>query len=218
MSDDPRDQAALVRPPTAAEREAAVERLSDAFAQDVLALEEFERRVATAYRAASTQDLVRLLADLPAPTVSEETIPGGVAIAAPLVSMPPRIAAIFANVERNGPLEVPSRLDIRSYFGNVELDLSAAQFAPGVTEISIRAFCGNVELSVPTGAVVENYGSGILASFTSRAPAPGESAGAPPSIVRLRITGWAALGNVEIDARPSTAELSLPPLRRISRQ
>src|SRR6185503_4396490 len=118
---------------------------------------------------------------------------------------PRRIAAFFSNVERDGPIEIPSRLEIRSYFGNVELDLSAARFAPGITEIAIRVFCGNVELRVPANAVVENDGVAILASFSSHAAEPTRNT--TENVVRLHVKGRAILGNVEIEPAVDAAHL-----------
>ena len=189
-------------PLSASDREAVVSRLSAAFANDVLPLDEFERRVAEAYRAASRAELASLLGDLPAAADSG----AGVALA----SVPERVAALFGNVERGGAVVVPSRLEIRALFGNVELDLSEARVGPGTTEISIRAVCGNVELRLPAHALVENHGSGTLASFTCRAPLPAHaasSAGEP----RVRVTGRAVLANVEI----GTAETA-PDVRRLT--
>ena len=166
-------------------REAVIARLSTAFAHDELSLDEFEQRAAAVYRASAPAELQRLVADLP------------VRAQAAMTDAPPplasRIGAVFANVERGGALTVPPRIDIRAVLANVELDLSAAHFQPGVTEISIRAFLGNVELRLPAGARVENHGSGTMASFTSRVP-PASGA----SAVQVRITGRAVLANVEI--------------------
>lgn len=53
------------RPLTSQERESAVARLSTAFAQDVLSMEEFERRVAEAYKAPTPAALARLVENFP---------------------------------------------------------------------------------------------------------------------------------------------------------
>ena len=171
-----------------AEREAVVSRLSSAFAHDVISLEEFERRCASAYRVASQAELAVLVADLPAPVPARST-PGGV----PLVPLQERISAVFGNVERAGLMSVPPRLDIHSIFGNVELDLRAAHFGAGLTEISVTAVFGNIEMKLPAYVAVENHGSGMLASFTCK----GANPDSPQCIVRL--TGSAVLANVEIE-------------------
>ncbi len=180
---------------TSEAREGAIARLSTAFAHDVLSLEEFERRTTAAYRAKSSNELEHLLADLPVPRAS-----GGDPVVA-FQPIAPRIAAVFANVERGGVVIVPARLEIRALFGNVELDLSEARFEPGVTEISIRSMFGNVEIRLPRGAQVENHGSAMLGSFTSH-----RSGSMEPSAVRILVTGRAVLANVELTAgRPAEA-------------
>ena len=172
-----------------AEREAVVARLSDAFAHDLLPLDEFERRCAEAYRAPSAAALAALVSDLPVQAPVRQ-----VDSSAP-APLPQRIRAVFGNVERGGVVEMPARLEITSLFGNVELDLADAHFGAGVTEISVRAVFGNVEITLPAHATVENHGSGILASFTCRASRGSRTGQGGPVV---RITGSALLANVEI--------------------
>src|SRR5689334_14865788 len=113
----------LARTPSAAERERVVEQLSQAFAQDLLPLEEFERRVALAYRVESPGDLRALTVDLvaPAPTSGAMT---------PATSQ--RIGAVLSNMERRGMQVVPARLEVRAFLANVELDLARARLSSPV--------------------------------------------------------------------------------------
>jgi hypothetical protein len=184
VSELPRSRALV---PTTDAREAAIERLSHAFAHDVLSIEEFEDRTALVYRAASMDELASLVADLPSASVAADS-----GRQAGLAPMSPRIAAAFASVERGGVVAVPPRLDIRAVFGNVELDLSRAEFGPGVTEISVRALFGNVEIRLPEGAQVENHGAASLGSFVVNAAGDGSL-----SEVRVLVTGRAVFANIE---------------------
>ena len=185
MSDSPR---AIV--PTSDAREAAIARLADAFAHDVLSMDEFERRTEMAYRAGSASELATLVADLPAATGTG----GGQAVG--LVALSSLVSAAFSNVARGGAMAVPPRLDIRAVFGNVELDLSEAVFGAGVTEISIRAIFGNVEIRLPSGARVESHGAATLGSYVVY-PATGMSR----REVQVLATGRAIFANVELDPR-----------------
>lgn len=180
-------QGAIVPTPDA--REAAIARLADAFAHDVLSMDEFEHRTELAYRARSAHELATLVTDLPAAT------PQGGPLAGP-VAMPALLSAAFSNVVRGGAMVVPPRLDIRAVFGNVELDLGSAVFGAGVTEISIRAVFGNVEIRLPPGAQVESHGAATVGSFTVL---PG--AGGVRSEVRVLATGRAIFANVELGAK-----------------
>lgn len=187
---DERTGAALAARPSLEAREAAVARLSAAFAHEVLSLDEFERRTTDAYRAASGTELAALVADLPA-TVGTNGPSGA------LPEMPARVAAAFSNVERGGAAVVPPRLEIRAVFGNVELDLGTARFGDGVTEISIQAVFGNVRILLPPGVRVQNHGAATLGSFVSRCTSGGAASNA-----QVLVTGRALFANVELTDDP----------------
>ncbi len=161
------------------------------FAEDCLSLDEFERRVAVAYQARTVGDLDMLVADLaPAPTVSATVPTHG------------RIVTILSNNERNGAMPVPRHFDIVSVLGNVELDMSDATFAPGVTEIEISAVFGNVEITVPFGIRVESAGNALLGNFDYKTTNIGGYAADTERLIR--ITGHAVFSSVEISTAPST--------------
>ncbi|MBA3670472.1 MAG: DUF3565 domain-containing protein [Gemmatimonadaceae bacterium] len=110
-------------------------------------------------------------------------------------SRPAKISALFSSVERGSPAVVPPRLEISAVFGNVELDLRTSHFDPQGTEIIITATFGNVEICLPVGTIVENHGSGILASVRCRV---GEPMDASAPRAHVRITGRAILSSIEI--------------------
>ena len=206
MSDLPSDDSSVTPRLSPAEREAAIARLSAAFAQDVLPVEEFEQRVAAVYRAGSPVDLSALVADLPSPTLptGRSVVAGS---GAELAAVPQRIDAIFGSVDRGGRLNVPPRLEIRSVFGNVELDLSDAHFGAGLTEIEVLAVFGNIELRLPAHVVVENHGNGMLANFSCRTPSSADGVRVSADAPLVRVTGKAVLGNVEIEVAPAGPDL-----------
>lgn len=175
-------------PPLSA-RERVVDLLQLRFADDCLSMAEFERRVAVAYQAKSLGELNALVADL-APAAIDASVPER-----------GRIVAILSNNERSGTPPVPRRLEIVAVLGNVELDLSDATFASGITEIDISAVFGNVEISVPPGIRVESSGSAFLGNFDHKTTA---IIGYPNDAERaLRITGHAVFSSVEIGAAPA---------------
>jgi hypothetical protein len=188
------------------EREQAVARLSDAFARDVIVVEEFERRLEAVYRAADSAELAALTRDLPraAPEPGERRATGRIVPSGGTR----RITAWFSNVERTGATEIPQQLEVTVFAGNVELDLTRTSFPVGVTEIVIRATLGNVELFLPPGVMVENDGGAFLGSFDCHTPdvtrgdvVSGHAITSPASRV-VRITGRAVLSNVEITQVP----------------
>jgi len=176
----------LARALTPAERERTIEQLTVAFAHDLVPLDEFERRVALAYSAASPAELRALTDDLAMPA------PG--AAVAPVAGAMQRVGGVLANVERRGAQVIGPKLDVRSFLANVELDLTRARLSAPVTEIDIRCVLGNVEIRLPAGVDIENHGSGFLGSFECR-DAIGRTA---PNAPVIRILGHATLGSVSI--------------------
>ena len=193
MTDASRDVApvrAAASAPSPADRDRAIARLSDAFATDVLAVEEFERRLDGVYRASALPELDRLVADLPVGTPSDR-------IVMPLArrTSTQRVRSVFSNVERRGFHDIPSHLELRASFANMELDLRSARFGTGVTEISVHAFAANVEVTLPAGSRLDNEGTGFLASFDCVAADDHASDWIGPTV---RITGWAVASHVEV--------------------
>jgi hypothetical protein len=171
-----------------AARERVVEVLSRHFATDVLSMEEFEARVERAYRASSAAELSAITADLP--HVAEPASVPSVAENAALQ----RITATISGHEQRVTGAVPRRMELRSRFGYIELDLTQATFAPGVTEIDIRAFMGYVQIRLPAGVRAECLGSAIAGYFSLKGGAGSGNADAPCIV---RITGRAMFGFAE---------------------
>jgi hypothetical protein len=189
------------------EREAAVSRLSAAFADDVLEVSEFERRLTKVYEAQTAHALVALTHDLPVPAADSgpkgsprsgsKAVSRAESRALDMDRLPvQKIRSVLSRVERDIRGPMPAVLDVRSAFGHVELDLRDAAFPPGVTEIRVRAVCGNVEIDLPEHVEIENDGRAVVGSFAvrHRRGARGER---PAPIVR--ITGRVVLSNVEIE-------------------
>jgi hypothetical protein len=188
-------------------RHATIERLSEAFAQDELGLDEFERRVDAAFDARSLADLDRLVADLGralTPSAVPEIARSGDTGAGPLVLhdsqvRPIRVAlAVLGTTERRGRWSLPRSARVVAVFGNVELDLREVVLPAGVTELFVRALFGNVELTVSPHLAVEASGTAVLGSFSSVSRVPAEPGDEPI----LRVIGSSVFGNVEIHTRP----------------
>jgi hypothetical protein len=191
--------------PTTESRELAIERLSAAFATGAIDTEEFERRVTIAHRSGSLQEIQALLGDLPvgtqAPSLTRELIPPDQA--------PPRARtlSILGSTRRAGRWSVPRQMEVRSYFGNVELDYRNAVLPAGEIVLDLKAVFGNIEITVPPHLAVAAEGNAVLGNFdhVDRAPAQ-HSADAPV----LRITGTSVFGNVEITMRLNDDHPRLP--------
>jgi len=184
-------------------RERAIARLSDAFASDVLDVEEFERRLTLAHRATSIPEIEQTVADLtapapgPAPSAAMAT-PAPAVNASATGASRDTVMAIFGGVERRGSWTLPQRLNAMAVMGGVELDLREAVLPPGVTEIHVIAVMGGVELIVPPNLPVEVTGTAIFGGFghVDRVPAQ-----ADPDRPLLRVHGIAIFGGVEVETR-----------------
>ncbi len=192
-TDDPVDPpASTMAPPVSpAAREKVIALLTELYAHDHLTLDEFERRAAAAYAARSQADLAALTADL-----GDAPVP---ATRASLPSM--NIGVVLGNIVRDMHA-VPRRLEVRTVLGNIELDLTRATFAPGVTEISLRAFMGNIEIQLPPHVGVEDHVSAVLGSFEYRRH-PRASSWVEGSRVAcvVRFTGRVTMSSAEVVIR-----------------
>ncbi len=180
-------------------RERSIARLTEAFAHDVLDMDEFERRLSIAHRSSSGEELATLTADLQA-----EEEPATTALAAPAVVAPQsvrqrqRLLLIMGGTSRRGPWTPPRTLRIIALMGGAELDFREAALAPGVTEVHITAVMGGVSIVVPPHLAVEMDGSAILGGFEHSDRAPTDP---DPDRPVLRVHGLAVMGGVHIETR-----------------
>lgn len=180
-------------------RERSIARLTDAFAHDVLEMDEFERRLSIAHRSNSTEEISALTADLQAeeaPDTTALTVPAAVS---PLsVRDSQRLLLIMGGTSRRGQWTPPRKLRIIALMGGAELDFREAALAPGVTEVHITAVMGGVNIVVPPHLAVEMDGSAIMGGFehSDRAPTHPD-----PDRPILRVYGLAIMGGVNIETR-----------------
>jgi hypothetical protein len=217
------DERPLVRPDRAAQarvhdvRERAIAALSDAFANDALEVEEFERRVTRAHTSESVEEITALTSDL-APTTALAPATVALAPAAPASDAEPEtVYAIFGGVDRRGTWTVPRSWRVVATFGGAQLDLREARFPTGVIDLEVRAVFGGVQIIVPPGLAVEVQGTAIMGGFqnVNRAPAHPD-----PDAPLLRIRGLAFMGGVDVTMRlPGESERQADRRRRVeSRQ
>ncbi len=190
------DRAALVRVHEARERVIAA--LSDAFANDALEVEEFERRVTLAHTAETVEAIAALAADLPAPAAALAPATVALAPAPDENAALETVYAVFGGVDRRGAWTVPRRWRVVAAFGGAQLDLREARFPTGVIDLEVKAVFGGVQIVVPPGLAVEVHGAAILGGFqnVNRAPAHPD-----PDAPLLRVRGIAIMGGVDITMR-----------------
>ncbi len=182
-------------------REQAIAQLSDAFAHDVIEVEEFERRLTLAHRASSLPEIAALVSDLSAPATALVPLTAqalAVESAGPGVQDMAVVTAVFGGVERHGAWTVPRHLEVRAVLGGILLDFREARFLPGVTEVQVSAVLGGIELVVPPWLSVEVSGTAILGGFGH---VERVAAQADPDRPVLRVHGKAILGGVAVETR-----------------
>jgi len=186
------------------QRERTVAALCEQFAADNLALTELERRLDTAHRAHTADELAALLQDLPALRPSAEAArpapPAGVPTG-PSAGKGTRdtrtMVAFMGGVERKGHWAPGRRNLVVAFMGGASLDFRDLKLPPGETEVVLFCFMGGAEIIVPPGLVVDASGIAIMGGFEHASPGPG---GAADGAV-LKVTGVAIMGGVEITER-----------------
>ena len=194
--------------PVANTRDVTIDALCEHFANDIMSVEEFERRVDAAHAATSVDALKELLQDLPGggvPAVVEpQTTPSPApdsqftVTSAGQVKEQGFIVAIMGGSARKGRWSPARKNYSIAVMGGCELDFREAVMGPGVTELQVFTLCGGVEVIVPPGLNVESHAIAIMGGFEHR----GDDYHNPdPHAPTLRITGVAIMGGVEVTVR-----------------
>lgn len=178
-------------------REQVIARLSEGYAQDLYDVEELDRRLDLAHGALTVADLDALVADLGAPTTALVPV-GPQAIDDPTRQERRKIRAIMSSFERKGHWIVPRTMNVRAFWGSVELDFREASFARGETVLDLRVIMGSAELIVPPQLAIDMDVSPIMGSCEHRHRV---SVDPDPSRALLRVTGTVIMGSVEIFTR-----------------
>lgn len=180
------------------ERERAVHLLQEAFADEVIEVEELEQRLERVAQAETPDALAAITSDLP---VVVREIPDE--------SPPVRVLAILGGAERKGEFVMPARMSVTAWCGGADIDLRLARFS-GSHELSCSAVMGGISILVPGHVRVTCRGLGIMGGFSDRSRGTDDS-----SAPELVITGVAFWGGVDVQTRGATARrLPAPRTRR----
>lgn len=192
------------------EREHAVQALCAHYAQDHLSTGELEARFERVYRAEDSSALRTVLEGLPA-------VRGGVPAAPqrPLYELAPpydpsalgtrpqkRMTAIFSGIEKVGRWSPGEHIEGSAVLGSIELDLREAEIPAAGIHMEFSAYLGSVEILLPPGIGADVDCSAFMGSVVDKS-----HAGAPGA-PRVRITGEAVLGSIEVKTKlPKKARL-----------
>lgn len=180
-------------------REQVIARLSEGYAQDLLDVDELDRRLDLAHAAATVAELDALVADLGPVETSTALVPIGTrAIDDPSRAARKKLTVVFGNVERKGAWSVPRELNTRVVFGSGMLDFRDASIGPGTTTLTVSVTFGNLELILPPGLAIDVDVSSIAGNVEERHRVPRTP---DPDQPILRVTGGVRFGNLEISTR-----------------
>jgi hypothetical protein len=121
------------------DRDTAVQRLKDAYAEGHISHEEMDGRLHQVLTAKTQGELARALAPLPAEKAGTTAT----------------IGALSGRIRRRGVWRVPRTLKVESAFGRVHLDLSRAVIEHSVVDIELQLGTGRAKITVPRDAIVD---------------------------------------------------------------
>lgn len=166
------------RSPLGGERDAAVMRVQDAFAQGAISHQELELRLHAVLTAQTSEQMHAALGSLPSPTAGRVV----------------KIVAMSGRIVRQGRWSVPSVLQIESDYGRVSLDFSRATFETPVVDLELQLRFGRAKIIVPAVAVVDL--DGLQAKWKQpRYEVPGHAPSAGPLI---RVSGSMEFGRLTV--------------------
>jgi hypothetical protein len=182
-------------------RERVIQRLTEAFAHDVIGVEELERRLERVYRTQSVAEAEALATDLRgASALGSLVAPGGEHRRVSMDGYPPMavdtFTAIFSSTARRGRWPVPARLEARAFFADATIDLRSAILPGDIVDIHVKVVAANMTIIVPPQLRVVNRVGAFLANVES-SPSLDLAPMVPGSPV-VRITGYATMANLEI--------------------
>jgi len=183
-----------------AERDATVERLSQATGEGRLTLEEFSQRMEQATTARTRAELDRLVTDLPAGSGQPGPVMAG-AHDAPSWHVSP-----VGGLNVFGPWRMGRHVIVVSIVGGARLDLSQAELAAPEVTLTKVSLVGGVRVRVPNGIRVEASGLSLIGGTRAEgAPDPG------PGAPTIHIRAFSLVGGIRIrrdgPGRRSRAEL-----------
>ncbi|MFD3522163.1 DUF1707 domain-containing protein [Streptomyces sp. NPDC058653] len=161
-----------------ADRDTAVRRLQEAYADGHLSHEEMDGLLSQALTAQTHGALEEALVSLPAeepPTTST-------------------IGVHTGRIQRGGAWRVPRTLKVESSFGNVHLDLSRAVIEHPVIDIELQLGTGRARITVPRDAIVEFENMATGWKDTRYKPPRRSGTGGPT----IRISGTMGFGRLKI--------------------
>ncbi|GAB3496074.1 DUF1707 SHOCT-like domain-containing protein [Amycolatopsis cihanbeyliensis] len=187
-----------------ADRERVATFLQQAMSEGRITTVELEERLGAVYAAKTLGELEPVTLDLPGaqpPAVQHNQGTGSQA--------PDRIGgepgskasiALMSGADRKGRWVVPHQHNSFAFWGGIDIDLREARFAEKHSTINAVAIMGGISIVVPDDIIVEVSGIGFMGYFGIQNR--GEVADPHPDAPRVKITGLAFWGAVDVIRKP----------------
>ncbi len=183
------------------DRERINRKLTDAFSQGQLDLNEYQERSRLALNSRYLRELDDLIGDLN-PSVTADRAP------VPQVATHSRVSepgvglsvGFMGGSSRAGAWTTAAGHTALALMGGVELDLREASFNAAESSIFAVAIMGGVAIVVPPGVRVRIHGLPIMGGFGAEGPAINPS-DLPPDAPTVTISGFALWGGVSVQRK-----------------
>jgi hypothetical protein len=172
------------------ERREVDRRLSEALADGVLTLVEYDERTAACWAARTRSDLEVLTRDLPGPA-----IPAPPVVPAQHSTAPRRVLAVMSEADLGVPLLPGQPVQATAVMGAAEVDLRREDL-PREVHVRATAVMGQVKVHVPPGTTVHLTGGAVMGERKARVGPPLQGG----SVVH--VTATAVMGTVQVDDAP----------------
>jgi hypothetical protein len=195
------------------DRERTAERLREAAGEGRLTVDELDERLTRCYAAKTVPELAQLTVDV---VVSgHDAVPGSARAAGVAVKAGPggtgTVVSIMSGSDRSGRWRVAQRLNVISVMGGSDIDLTQAEFAAPVTDITVFSLMGGADIRVPDGVEVQISKFALMGGhdvkLSDQIPPPG----AP--VIRLRMLSIMGGGEVRQGRKLTKAERRLQKAR-----
>ncbi|MFP4365235.1 MAG: DUF1707 domain-containing protein [Spirochaetia bacterium] len=155
---------------TEAERNTVIQQLQDSFAQNIIDMDEFDKRIAMTENAVTKGELQEIVRDLPEPEQDRvNTVKSSETSRTPKVREAGGfILNVFSGTDRKGVWRPAEETSVISVFGGSDIDLRKAVFAYDTIYIHTVSVFGGTDIIIPPGVNVDVRGIGIFGGFDSK--------------------------------------------------
>jgi len=190
-------------------RQATIDRLTEAFAADVIGMDEYERRAEAANAAKRTDDLRALSADLPAPRPAAPAVRGkatskpasssrkaldpSIVGAAPITT-----GCVMGDRRLVGDWLSSDRVSAFTVMGSTKLDLRESVLPPGPIKIEAFTLMGEIQVIVPRDLPVKLNAFAFMGESNAGKEVNQQVRGAETWV---EVSGFAMMGSLTVKAR-----------------